>query len=365
MKPIKDKETGQYMVFWTCVDGYCDLHTQPTRHKAKLGTGDKETAKNRCRDLEKRLDEERSRNKLGLPKPNRSSLTLSNYWTLYREGTCFDKAETTKETEQYHFNSLLKFAGNVPLRELDQGLLENYKTTRLRTIAPRSWNSELGTLKSIFSWGLTRRPPMFDRNPFDDVSRVDKGEPTVEKYVSPEQIAQALSKSEPFWQNVMGFLAATWCRGRELRQLKWEDVNWSLGYLEFRQPKERKVKKLPLVPAIRRVLTQQRGLGLKSEYVFPGGDGGMMSKDQLHHALQLRGDRVGVKLSPHMFRHSGITNALDKGVNLTWVQQVAGHSQITTTQGYNHTDMSVKEKALELSSEILDAATKSLPAPGN
>jgi integrase/recombinase XerC len=47
-----------------------------------------------------------------------------------------------------------------------------------------------------------------------------------------------------------------------------------------------------------------------------------------------------------MLRHSGITDALAAGAPLFSVQKVAGHTQVTTTQGYAHVDMDAQQKAM-------------------
>ena len=157
MTPVKIGRI--YYAFWVCVDGYCSDHTEPTRHKASLRTGDKREALARCADLDKRLESERARNALSLPPPNKQGLaTLSEYLDDYRKRHQPDKAERTRDYEDHKLKIFMEFVGDPQLKDLDQNLLEDFRRHRLKSVAPCTWNSELKALKSIFGWGLTRRP---------------------------------------------------------------------------------------------------------------------------------------------------------------------------------------------------------------
>jgi integrase/recombinase XerD len=77
------------------------------------------------------------------------------------------------------------------------------------------------------------------------------------------------------------------------------------------------------------------------------------------------GQSVGVKLSPHMLRHSGVTDALGGGALLFSVQKVAGHSRVATTEKYNHSNLDAQRAAMgKLNvAELLEPAINGLLLP--
>lgn len=335
MTPLKRGDI--YYAVWTCIPGRCPVHPAQKRHWVSLGTGDKREAKRLCSELEAKLQEDKARVKLGLPLVRRSTMTLGQFRDQYLDLTAHDKAASTHSTEQYTLKTLVGYFGeDFPLDGLTQDALEGYRRHRLQTVAPRSWNSALATLKSIFAWGLRREPVLYDKNPFERITRVDKGEPTRQKFVAREDIGKVMQVARPFWRNVIGFLYVGMCRGSELRELKWADVDFEHSRLTFRKTKERKQKTIPIIPILRTVLESAKKYSGDSEYVFPGPDGKELKKDLLHHTLQRLGRRVNVRIGPHMLRHSGITTSLGKGAPLFAVQKQAGHSQVATTEGYTH-----------------------------
>jgi integrase/recombinase XerD len=74
----------------------------------------------------------------------------------------------------------------------------------------------------------------------------------------------------------------------------------------------------------------------RSDLLFPSRSGGVMDRSEIRLLLKAYSQSAEIQenVSPHVLRHSFATHLLTHGADLRVVQELLGHSQVTTTEIY-------------------------------
>lgn len=73
-------------------------------------------------------------------------------------------------------------------------------------------------------------------------------------------------------------------------------------------------------------------------YLFPNTKGSSLSVRNIQKLIQKSASKAGIKkkVSPHTLRHSFATHLLEGGADIRLIQELLGHSSISTTELYTH-----------------------------
>ncbi|MEI6831478.1 MAG: site-specific tyrosine recombinase XerD [Candidatus Omnitrophota bacterium] len=145
---------------------------------------------------------------------------------------------------------------------------------------------------------------------------------------------------------ILESLYATGMRVSEATNLKASNINLDIGFLRC-IGKGNKERVIPLgkkaIASVNRYLEFSRPHFLKkktSEFLFINRSGNKLSRQSIWKLIKRYALQAKIKkpIKVHTLRHSFATHLLERGADLRSVQEMLGHSSISTTQIYTHID---------------------------
>ena len=145
-------------------------------------------------------------------------------------------------------------------------------------------------------------------------------------------------------RTMLELLYGTGVRVSELIQLNVEDVNLTMGFIRvFGKGNKERIVPLGehLMGILRNYIQEVRPNLLKkhvTDILFLNARGTALTRQGFWKILKKIGLEKGITktLTPHTLRHSFATHLLENGADLRAVQEMLGHSDISTTQLYTH-----------------------------
>jgi len=216
-----------------------------------------------------------------------------------------------------------------------------------RGIAANSIARRLAAIKSFYRFLVRERVLKSDPSSLVDTPKLWKKIPET---LSLNEVDALIN--QPNIRNTQGIrdkailetLYATGMRVSEAVNLKLDNVNLDVGFLRC-IGKGNKERVIPIgakaVNSLKRYLGNSRQALLnkkESEFLFLNRFGKKISRQSLWKVIKkyARQARIKKPIWPHTLRHSFATHLLERGADLRSVQEMLGHSNISTTQIYTH-----------------------------
>ena len=256
---------------------------------------------------------------------NYSSHTINNYAADLREFGAFLESRGGKDIKRIDYFLLRKFLSVLSERKLNK----------------RTLSRKISTMKSFFKFML--RESLIKSNPASSLiyPRLDKPLPN---FLTEKEIGSMLKLPKGGEllvlrdKAILEFLYSTGARVSEMVLLKKENVDFISGIAKVRG-KGRKERLLPLgEPAINSLKKYVDKRSDSNPSLFVNKRLGTLTDRGVRDIIYKYVKKAAIvsKVSPHTFRHSFATHLLDRGADLRSVQELLGHSSISTTQVYTH-----------------------------
>lgn len=261
----------------------------------------------------------------------------------------------SQNTIQSYMRDLKKFVTFINEQELVEINNINKDTIQLYIIslnkagfAASTTNRMISTLKNFFHY-LIREQKM-DHNPMDLIQGA-KNRKHLPKTLSSKEIDRLLDSPDAETNNgirdraILEVMYASGLRVSELTHLKMNELHLELGFIQTigKGDKER------IIPIgeealfwIKKYLEEVYPVYSKkstdSTILFLTQRGKQFTRQGIWKNLKKYVNLAGIdyEVSPHILRHSFATHLLENGADLRMVQELLGHSDISTTQIYTH-----------------------------
>ena len=268
-----------------------------------------------------------------------------NYLTKVKQASANTIASYMRDIRQ--FSEWLRSMENADVVDASQVNISDYLTHLEkdgRSGATVSRN--LASLKNFYSYVVSSG--FLENTPVTEI-RVDRGEKKLPQILTGREIELLLA--QPVCVDAKGYrdkamlevMYATGIRVTELIDLDVDDVNLELGTIKCAGAK--KTRSIPLYPAALKALTAylmdiRRGMIADPDEraLFVNVNGVRMSRQGFWKILKYYQASAHIEkdITPHTLRHSFAVHLLENGADLGSVQELMGHSDISSTQMYTH-----------------------------
>jgi len=209
---------------------------------------------------------------------------------------------------------------------------------------PRSIQRHLSSAKGFFRF--LKKNNLIESSPFELVS-APKSPSNLPEVLSPEDVEQLLNfkPSNLIEIRDMAIVELMYSSGLRVS----ETVNINMGDFEEDMTflrvlgKGAKTRIVPLgrfaVTAINNWIIEREKIATKSEALFLNSKGARLSIRSVQLRLKKMATKQGLPpIHPHMLRHSFATHMLESSGDLRTIQELLGHSSLSTTQIYTKLD---------------------------
>jgi integrase len=276
-------------------------------------------------------------------------------WKWFADYVVPNNKVSEQQTKKYILRaSLVPFFGKMQLGQISAHDIERYKAHASKDgVTNKTIKNRLTVLNkcliTAYEWlRLDGEPPKI-KWPKCACYRTD--------YLSAEECELLLQNSDGVIHEMIYTALRTGMRQGELKGLQWSSIDWQNQSLAVRHsrcdysktlvsPKSNRERHIPLDIDVYDMLHKRKE---NTGYVFKDTSKEPFDDARLNRRLTRVCEEAGLrKITWHIFRHTFASHLAMRGVPLTTVQTLLGHSNITTTMRYAHVAPSTLRHAIDM-----------------
>lgn len=244
--------------------------------------------------------------------------------------------------------------------EIEEFIIELHKKYEQKTV-----KRKIASIKAFYNY--LEEEELVEKNPFRRIKVGFKEMVILPRIIPREEIEQLLNymyacarkpggSENKYWLRdmcVVEMFFATGARVYEISNIRMECINLNSGLICImgKGGKERYVQigEESVLSLLKKYYQANEEAIKKSGYFFVNQRGKRYSEQSIRIMMKKYTKQAGIErnVTPHMFRHSFATYLIEEGVDVSFVQQILGHSSIKTTQIYIHIAAEKQAKILK------------------
>jgi integrase/recombinase XerC len=246
-------------------------------------------------------------------------------------------------------------ARDVTIGRISIDDLRAFAATKLRVARRSTVSRKVAAIRGFFSFLATSG--RIRRNPAAELvaPKIEKRLPVFLPIDDTERLLNGMTAGDAWAERdhaILETLYSSGLRVSELVGLDWQHVDFENECVRV-FGKGRKERIVPIgevaLDALRSLRKRLRDDGIERAAVFVNRRGGRLTTRSVARFVKLYALRSGtpVAASPHSLRHSFATHLLNQGADLRAIQELLGHSSLSTTQRYTHVNLDHLMKAYD------------------
>ncbi len=251
-------------------------------------------------------------------------------------------SKNTLEAYRRDLSNFFDFCNDIDISKIQRTQINSYvRNLHEKKYSPTSIMRKIASLRGFFKWACANEK--IKSNPTLTLEQ-PKIPQKLPKVMTAEEINSILNQDlSKLHRVIIELLYGCGLRVSELVNLKINDFDLNGKYLEC-TGKGSKDRIVPLgkkaIIAIKNYLPEReynlQKYNLQSKQLLINEKGKQVTRQEVYTFIHEQGKKLHKAISPHTLRHTFATHLLENGADLRVVQELLGHSDVSTTQLYTH-----------------------------
>ena len=283
---------------------------------------------------------------------------------------CFHRKNLDKKTIKSYSIDLKQFENFNNENNFEwqsKSAIESYIESLHTQFKPKSVKRKIASIKAFFHY--LELEEILEINPFHKIQIKYKEPFILPKTIPLKNIETIISFAYLNYNNshtnyskktslrnalILELLFATGMRISELCSLKMAQINLTDYIIKIygKGSKERLIQicNKNVQVLLNKYIKERKQDSSNNDYLLTNRLHNRLSEQSVRNMITNYANQAGISLhiTPHMFRHSFATLLLEEDVDIRYIQQMLGHSSITTTQIYTHTSINKQKSILTI-----------------